>query len=103
MPQIQAYQEKMTEARLHGNPYESKMFIYFYCWYWCRNLLQISDIISTLVTYLNLNLKLFTYFTWFKKMRGLTYYLSKLYSSPFWIENALALLIVNLQLNERPL
>lgn len=29
MPQIQAYQEKMTEARLHGNPYESKLFIYF--------------------------------------------------------------------------
>lgn len=26
MPQIQAYQEKMTEARLHGNPYESKLF-----------------------------------------------------------------------------
>jgi len=24
MPQIQAYQEKMTDARLHGNPYESK-------------------------------------------------------------------------------
>lgn len=29
MPQIQAYQEKMTEARLQGNPYESK-FIYYY-------------------------------------------------------------------------
>lgn len=26
MPQIQAYQEKMTEARLHGNPYESKSY-----------------------------------------------------------------------------
>jgi len=29
MPQIQAYQEKMTEARLHGNPYESKLLTYF--------------------------------------------------------------------------
>lgn len=30
MPQIQAYQEKITEARLQGNPYESKLF---YCYY----------------------------------------------------------------------
>lgn len=29
MPQVQAYQQKMTEARLHGNPYESKLFIYY--------------------------------------------------------------------------
>lgn len=28
MPQIQAYQEKMTEARLHGNAYESKLLNY---------------------------------------------------------------------------
>jgi len=28
MPQIQAYQEKMTEARLHGNPYESKLYFF---------------------------------------------------------------------------
>lgn len=28
MPQVQAYQQKMTDARLHGNPYESKLFIY---------------------------------------------------------------------------
>lgn len=30
MPQIQAYQEKLTEARLHGNPYESNLFNYIY-------------------------------------------------------------------------
>lgn len=30
MPQIQAYQAKMTEARLHGNPYESKLKLFIF-------------------------------------------------------------------------
>lgn len=33
MPQIQGYQEKMTDARLHGNPYESKFILSLYIYY----------------------------------------------------------------------